>query len=186
MPLRVTEAPPEVRRQAAAYVYELAAPDGAFPALRDVDREELALVAPHRIYTAGLSALVDRGLDAAVPAGWRYLVADGPRVVAGVELAGDESPLLNGGPYVTATASAIDRLEARPEVADGDVELRLLKVPALHVVAAWVVGGPSLVTPLAPVPSFLEAGRAYTEEEFAAAVREPARRVLAAEAPSGG
>lgn len=191
MPLRVAEPPPQVRQQAAAYVYELAAPDGAFPALREVDRQELALVAPHRIYTAGLSVLVDRGLDAAVPTGWRYLVADGPRIVAGVELADDAgdaggSPLLNGGPYVTATASAIDRLEALPEVAAGDFELRLLKVPALHVVAAWLAGGRSLVTPLAPAPSFLEAGRSYTEEEFAAALREPARRILAAEAPSGG
>jgi hypothetical protein len=60
------------------------------------------------------------------------------------------------------------------------------RVPALHVAAAWLVGAQPLVTPLAPAPSFLDAGRSYTEEEFAAALQEPAQRALAAEPPSGG
>ena len=115
-------------------------------------------------------------------------MGDAERVLASVELAGDagESPLLNGGPYVAATATAIDELERLPEVAAGDYELRLLKVPALHVAAAWLVGGHRLVVPLAPAPSFLEAGHRYTEEEFVAALREPAQRALASQAPSGG
>jgi len=188
MPLRVVEPPATVRQVAAGYVHQLASPLGVFPQLRNVAREELALLAPHRIYTAGLDVLLERGVAGAVQTGWRYLVADQERIVASVELAGDagESPLLNGGLYVASTAAAIDELERLPEVAAGDFELRLLKVPGLHVVAAWLAGRPGLVRPLSPAPGFLEAGRSYTEEEFAAAVREPARRVLAAEAPSGG
>ncbi len=188
MPLRVAEPPPAVRQVAAEYVHQMGTPRGVFPALSGVAREELALVAPHRIYTAGLGDLLDRGLGGAAQTGWRYLVGDAERVLASVELAGDagESPLLNGGPYVAATATAIDELERLPEVAAGDYELRLLKVPALHVAAAWLVGGHRLVVPLAPAPSFLEAGHRYTEEEFVAALREPAQRALASQAPSGG
>jgi len=188
MPLKVMEPPDAVQRAAAAHVHELATPRGVFPALRDVVREELALVAPHRIFTAGLDVLLERGLEAAAPAGWRYLVADRDRIVASAEVAGDsgEAPLLNGGPYVGSTAAAIGELERLPPVTAGDFELRLLKVPALYVVAAWLVGEQRLVVPLAPAPSFLEPGRPYTEEEFVAALREPARRVLAAEGPSGG
>jgi hypothetical protein len=188
MPLRATEPPRTVSQQAAQYVHQVATPRGVFPALRDVVREELELVAPHQVYTAGLDALVERGLAGAAQTGWRYLVADRGHIVASVELAGDagESPLLNGGPYVAATESAVNDLERRPEVVAADFELRFLKVPALHVAAAWLVGAQPLVTPLAPAPSFLEAGRSYTEEEFASALQEPARRALAAEPPSGG
>ncbi len=188
MPLRVAEPPLTVRQTAAEYVHQMGTPQGVFPALSGVAQEELELVAPHRIYTAGLGDLLDRGLAGAAQTGWRYLVGDAERVVASVELAGDagESPLINGGPYVAATAAAIDELERLPDVAAGDYELRLLKVPALHVAAAWLVGAQRLVVPLAPTPSFLEAGHRYTEEEFVVTLREPAQRALASEAPSGG
>jgi hypothetical protein len=119
-------------------------------------------------------------LEDAKPAGWRFLVADRDRVVASAELADDSgnAPSINSGPYVSATATAIDDLERLPEIADGDFELRILKVPGLYVVAAWLVGGRRVVVPLAPAPSFLEAGRSYSEEEFMKALAEPARKVL--------
>jgi hypothetical protein len=188
MPLTVAEPPDTVRQTAAAYVHQLATPRGVFPALRDIVREELTLVAPHRVYTLGLDAFMERGLEGAVFTGWRFLVADRDRVIASAELAGDsgESPLLNGGPYVTSTAAVIDELERLPEVTAGDFELRLLKVPALHVVAAWLAGDQQLAVPLAPSPGFLESGRPYSEPDFAEALRGPAQRVLAAEGTSGG
>lgn len=188
MPLRVTEPPAAVQRAAADHVHQLATPHGVFSALRNVVREELALVAPHRIYTAGLYALVEGGLDGARFTGWRYLIADRDHVVASAEVAGDTggSPLLNGGPYVASTAAAIDDLEQLPEVTAGDFELRLLKVPALHVVAAWLVGDRRLIVPLAPAPAFLEAGRPYSEGDFTQALQAPARQVLTSEGPSGG
>ena len=188
MPLKVVEPPDAVRAAAAAHVHQLATPRGIFPALREVVREQLALVAPHRVYTLGLDAVLGKGLEAAASSGWRYLVADRDRIVASTELAGEsgEAPMLNGGPYVAATASAIDELERIPGVANGDWEMRLLKVPALYIVAAWLIGERQLVVPLAPVPSYLEAGRAYGAEEFMKAIAEPARSVLAFEAPSGG
>jgi hypothetical protein len=188
MPVRVVEPPDAVRRAAAAHVHQLATPHGLFPALREVLLEELALVAPHRIFTLGVDAVLGEGLDRAVPAGWRYLVADRNRIVASAELAGDqgEAPSLNSGSFVASTASMIDELELKPEVARGDFELRLLKVPALYVVAAWLIGERRLVVPLAPAPSFLEAGRVYDEREFLEALAAPARRILSFQGPSGG
>jgi hypothetical protein len=188
MPLRVIEPPDAVRQAAADYVHQLATPHGVFPALREVVREELELVVPHRIYTGGLDAVLERGMDGAAFTGWRYLVADRGRIVASAELAGNtgEAPLLNGGPYVASTAAAIDDLEQLPEVRVSDFELRLLKVPALYVVAAWLVGEQRLVVPLAPTPSFVESGRPYSENQFVEALREPAQRVLASEGPSAG
>ncbi len=88
MPLRPLEPPEAVRTAAAAQVHQLATPRGIFPALRDVVRENLALVAPHRMYTLGADAIVSDGLSAVVPAGWRFLVADGDRVVASAEASG--------------------------------------------------------------------------------------------------
>jgi len=188
MPLKVVEPPDAVRAAAAAHVHQLATPHGIFPALRDVVREQLALVAPHRVYTLGLDAVLGKGLEEAASAGWRYLVADRDRIVASTEMAGEsgESPMLNGGPYVAATATAIDELERIPEVARGEWELRLLKVPALYIVAAWLVGERQLVVPMAPVPSYLEAGRAYSPEEFSEAIAEPARSVLELDGTYGG
>jgi hypothetical protein len=180
MPLRPLEPPEAVRTAAAAQVHQLATPRGIFPALRDVVRENLALVAPHRMYTLGADAIVSDGLSAAVPAGWRFLVADGDRVVASAELAGDagEAPSLNGGPYVASTATAIDELERLPLLVQGDYEFRMLKVPALYVVAAWLVGDNDALVPLAPAPSFLAAGRPYSEAEFIGALQGPAQEVV--------
>lgn len=60
-------------------------------------------------------------------------------------------------------------------------EVRLLQIPALNVRAAWIRGhGPvgDRVMPLAPVPRFLVAGRAYGPAEFANAIQTAARRRL--------
>jgi hypothetical protein len=87
MPLRATEPPRTVSQQAAQYVHQVATPRGVFPALRDVVREELELVAPHQVYTAGLDALVERGLAGAAQTGWRYLVAVRGHIVGRVDAA---------------------------------------------------------------------------------------------------
>jgi hypothetical protein len=182
MPLKPLEPPEAVRKAAAAQVHQLATPRGIFPALREVVREDLALVAPHRMYTLGVDGVVGDGLKDAKSSGWRFLVADHDRVVASAELGAEgEDPALNSGPYVGSTATAIDDLDRLPELSEGDYELRILKVPALYVVAAWLVGDRPVVVPLDPAPAFLEAGRAYSEAEFLAALQDPANKVLALE-----
>lgn len=188
MPLKVVEPPDPIRIAAAAHVHQLATPHGIFPALREVVRERLALVAPHRVYVLGLDAVLGEGLAAATSAGWRYLIADGDRIVASTESTGESGKyqMLNGGPYVAATAGVIDDLEGIPDVMTGEWEFRLLKVPALYIVAAWLVDKQDLVVPLAPAPSYLEVGHVYRGNDFFAAIREPARAARTYQGPSGG
>jgi hypothetical protein len=178
MPLRSLEPPRAVRTAAAVHVDRLAAL-GIFAPLRGATREELALVAPHRVYTLALTAIAGRGLDEAQPAGWRFLIAHGERIVASAELDNDagRAPSVNGGPYVSSTTAVIERLEGVPAIAEGDFELRLLKVPALYIAAAWLVDGDRVVVPLDPAPSFLEAGSLYAQQEFVALLTAPAERV---------
>jgi hypothetical protein len=187
MPLRPSEPPDAIRRAAAAQVHQLTTPHGVFPALREVIREHLELVAPHRMYTLPLNAIIENGFRAAQPAGWRFLIVDEERVVASAEIAENgEAPSVNSGAYVNSTAAAIDELERMPAVAEGVFELRILKVPALYVVAAWLVDESRIVVPLAPAPSYLEPNKTYSEEEFLAALREPAERVSGLDDGSSG
>jgi len=188
MALRPLEPPEVVRKTAAAQVSHLAS-HGAFAALRGVVAEDLALVAPHRTFTLPLDAVAGKGLAEAQPSGWRFLVADKDRIVASAELVDDSrsAPIINAGPYVASSAAAIDQLAALPELARDDFELRLLTVPGLYVVATWLAGGFHILTPLSPAPSFLEAGRQYSDQELLAALRGPAERVLSSqESTSGG
>jgi hypothetical protein len=176
MPLRVLEPPEAVERAAAAHVNDHVTSDAPLEALRDSRREQLELAAPHRMLTLGLDGIAAKRLDAAMPSGWRYLVMEGDRALASSEVDTSGRPsLVNAGPFVESTAAAIEELESRPEVADGSFELRFLKVPALHVFAAWLADGSDLVMPLSPAPAFLEAGRLYSEQEFLEALQAPAQ-----------
>jgi hypothetical protein len=189
MPLRARKPPEAVSAAAAAHVYQAAEQPGAFPALAEVDRASLSLVAPHRVFTLGVEGILSAGLRGAEPSGWRFLVADSNHVVASAELADDDGavPSVNAGPYVAATARVIGYLEERSEIAEGNFEFSILKVPALYVVAAWLVDAHRIVVPLAPTPSFLEAGALYGEGDFSALLTEPAHRIAEEEGgPSGG
>jgi len=181
MPLTAVEPPEAVRRAAAMHLHALAGAEMALPPLREAAVERLVLAAPHRVYTLGLDAAATGGIHDARPAGWRFLVTEGDHVVASAEVATDagERASANAGPYVRATAETIELLEQEPAVASGAFELRLLKIPALYVAAAWAVDDHGLVMPLAPAPSQLEAGHAYGEEEFMAVLRDMAGAVSA-------
>jgi hypothetical protein len=187
MPLTTVEPPESVRSAATSHVYQLAGPHGNFLAFRLARREKLALVAPHRMYTLNLDAVLERGLESATQSGWRFLVTDGEHIVASAEVADDagSSPLVNSGPYVASTAEAIDALETIPDVKRGIYEFKLLKLPALYVVAAWLHGERDLIVPMAPTPSFLEAGQVFSEQEFVASLTDAARQALDAEGRLG-
>jgi hypothetical protein len=92
--------------------------------------------------------------------------------------------MLNYGPYVEATASAIEVLERTSVVKIGVFDFRLLRIPALYVAAAWLVGTQRLVMPLAPSPNFLEAGSLLPEERFIGLVRQQAQRLRELEGPA--
>jgi len=137
----------------------------------------LSLAQPHQVFTLGLSDLVaQKGLAAAQPTGWRYLIQDGENALASAEAvttgSGDEHVFsaFNEGPFVASTASALKSVQSLPQVAAGSFEPRLLHVPALHVMALWLYDaqapGSDLMVPLAPSPIESPAGQAIPAAQF--------------------
>jgi hypothetical protein len=146
--------------------------------------EQLALTAPHAMYNVSLAAIINEvPIDDAPQTAWRYLVDAGDGAVASSEVAiapGGQLTFaqLNEGPFVAGTEQALRDAEQIPEVANGNYEARVLRVPALDVAALWLKdldGGDDLIVPLDPSPPFLVAGRVYRERELYAALAGPAR-----------
>jgi hypothetical protein len=159
----------------------------AFPerALGRADPDRLALAAPHDVYVLGLDRLAAGATlaDAAL-VGRRFLVLDGDTPIASAELSREGAEFqATEGPYVGATASAIDRAEQDPELAKADYELRLLRLPALYFVGIWLKregrGGDDVVIPLEPAPAGFVAGRSYAPGELLELLAERARIRLA-------
>ena len=146
-----------------------------------------SVTAPQRVYTVGLEALAARESveRTAEPTGWRFLVEEPeqPLVAAEVQdLTRAAVPAqVTEGAYVHSTADALRAAEALDVVREGDFELRLLRVPALYLVALWLQAPDrdDVFVPLAPAPSPFEAGRPYSEPEFAGAAAALAREALA-------
>jgi hypothetical protein len=162
--------------------------------LARADAAQLAVSLPHDVYTVGLEAIADgRGLDAAEPVGRRCLVMDGDRPVAAAELGdpeGEGELTTTEGPFTEATARTVQEVEAWPQVADGEYDLRLLRVPALYLMALWLKdreGSSDLLVPLDPAPSGLEAGARYDEGDLLDRLKRRARERLRfeQEEPSG-
>jgi hypothetical protein len=166
---------------------ELAGREG-FPqrALNRADPAALALAAPHDVYFLGLRDIAaGASLDAATLVGRRVLVMDGATPIASAELGERDDDFrfqANEGPFVESTAAAITRAEADPELADGDYEVRVLRIPALYFMGIWLKherDGSDVVIPLDPAPALVDAQRKYAPDELLAELREPARARLA-------
>ena len=155
------------------------------PALRNATGP-LQLTEPQQVFTLGLSDLVaGKGLDAARPTGWRYLVQEGDNVLASAETVagpGGEQVFsaFNESRFVDSSAQALRAVGESPEVAQGGFELRLLNVPGLYVQALWfhgTQGKGDLLQPLAPSPVETPGDRpapaAVLLKELAAKARVP-------------
>jgi hypothetical protein len=186
MTLRVPEPTEESVEAVTAHLSELAARTNfRHRALNRANPASLALAAPHDVYSLGLTDLTEgASLDAATVTGRRFLVMDGQTPIASAELADQDKGAAfqaNEGPYVEATAVAIARAEADPELANHDYEVRVLRIPALYFMGLWLKneqGEADVLIPLDPAPAPLEAGRKYTPTEALSALAEPARERL--------
>ena len=146
---------------------------------------ELELSVPHTMHHVGLDDLAARRpLSYSAVTGWRYLARRGSRVLASTEVSAgaDGQPAgleqVNMGPYVQSTAQALADLSRNVEIQAGSYELHMLKIPALCTFMLWLSSpdaNNNLFVPLAPAPSYLEAGRLYREDEILDALEGPAR-----------
>jgi hypothetical protein len=142
--------------------------------------------APQRVYTVGLEALAGaQAVEGTARAtGWRFLVEEAKEPVAAAEVqdqAGAAIPAqLTEGAFVRSTAEGLSAAEALGPVQEAAFELRLLRVPALYLVALWLhsPGRDDLFIPLEPAPAPFEARRPYKEPEFAELTTGLARQTL--------
>lgn len=189
MRLRVAESSPETIEAVRLQLSELAGRAGfRNRALAQADPLAIGLAAAHDVYNLGLDQIVaGAGIDDAERVGRRFLVLDGDAPVASAEVSGADGAgfASNEGPFVAATAAAIAHAENDPELADGAYELRVLRIPALYVMALWLRdddGRGDVVIPMGPAPAPLEALRAYAPDELLSQLREPAAERLSSDA----
>src|SRR5439155_13299048 len=81
---------------------------------------------------------------------------------------------LNQGPFVEETIKGVKYAESLNEVLNNNFELRLLKIPALYIVALWLHAEQDILFPLPPTHHVLKPYSTYNEEEFARALSGPA------------
>ncbi|MFF1477277.1 hypothetical protein ACFVYD_06815 [Streptomyces sp. NPDC058301] len=185
MALQVPQPPQESRSAAEAGVELLAGLGRVRTAtLLPATADELRLAHPLQMYVIGLADLPG-GLERARPVAWRYLVQHDSGPVALAETVRDEAgghvfSQLNYGPFVAGTAAALEAAGREP----GDAEVRLLHLPAVHLIAVWLHSPASdTLIPAAPAPTGAEADRAYPAAElFALLAQNAPQDVLPPEA----
>jgi hypothetical protein len=172
MTLRPAEPSPEVVETVRSHLAALAErPEYQGRGVAQSEPSELELAVPHDVYTLGLDRLAAGvSIRDAEPVGQRFLVLDGDTPISSAEVTPEGGDFqANEGPYVAATAAAIEQAEQDPELSDGRYELRLLRIPALYLMALWLKddeGDGDLVIPLDPAPEPLEPGRHYRPDEL--------------------
>lgn len=150
--------------------------------------DELELLMPHTVHHVRLDDLAARRpLGDSAVTGWRYLAGRGSRVLASSEVSADADgrpaglQQVNMGPFVQSTTRTLADLSENAEIQADDYELHMLRIPALCAVILWLASpdaGRDLFVPLAPAPSYLEAGRIYREDEIWDALDVPVRLSL--------
>jgi len=157
--------------------------------LAAAEPNKIELVSGHPVYNIGLRDLLsDRPLTAAPLTAWRFIVNAGTPDSAAAETVQDPEhgipafASVNAGPFVAGTIAALKSLATDPAFAKGDWEGRMIRIPALYIMAIWAhekKSGADLIHPTAPVPPYLDANKTYTWPEFKAALQEPAKQKLA-------
>lgn len=145
-----------------------------------------AVHSPHAVYDLRADEVAaGKGLAAAHLAGFRYLIGEKATPVAAAEVIADASGTaklvanVNYGPFVAASAHALQQAEKLSEAHAGNYEARLLRFSAIAALALWLksdAGGADILYPLAPAPAPLQAEKPYNEHEFLAAIRPLAQQ----------
>lgn len=187
MPLEVSKPPAAAERAIHSVLARIIATDADYvPALRSASARSVAISTPHRIAVLGLNHIhAGMSLRSAVrEKGWRFLVLNGDKVVATVNssISGKGKhgfSNITDGPFVSGTERAIRRAELLEAVQKGRFELRLLQVPAIHVVALWLRNlehDDDLIMPVSPAPEPLRPYHALSTRDFVAVLSELAAK----------
>jgi hypothetical protein len=183
MPLHLPDAPSDTPDRVMSKLHAFA-DAGKFTtkALRGARKDHLALSAPHQVFTMGLDDITSgAGLDRARPVGWRFLIEEDGKLIASAETtpAPDgthEVSHFNEGPFEAATDNAMKAVRKLPQLQAVDYELRLLRIPALYMMALWLhAPATDLLVPLSPSPIGKE-GKPVPATQFFTDLAELARQ----------
>jgi hypothetical protein len=183
MPLHLPDPPAGLPDQVKTKLHAFA--DGSkfsTKALRGAHKDRLDLSTPHQVFTMAIDDITSgAGLDRARPVGWRYLVEDAGQPIASAETTPDpdgaqEVSQFTEGPFVAETDKAVKAVRKLPQLAAAGFELRLLRIPALYVMALWLHSPVTdLLVPLSPSPVGKD-GKPTPAAEFLADLSELAGR----------
>lgn len=150
-------------------------------ALRGARADRLDVSTPHQIFALELDDITGGGgLDRAQPVGWRYLIESEGQVIASAETmpapdGTQQVAQFTEGPFVDATDKAVKTIRKLPKLEAAGFELRLLRIPALYLMALWLHSPTEdLLVPLQPSPIGKE-GKAMQAAEFFSDLAEHAR-----------
>ena len=164
MPVRLDQPPSLANDALVSGLRRFGVLSGARVAGRLWQAEQVAIPRPVPLYTSTLQSAVDgRVLEEAYPAGWLYLVHEGEELAALAEvapsLAGQGYALLSlsRSTYNEAAGTALSRAVQVAEELPDDLDLRMLRIPALYFLAVWLHGETiDRCIPLPPAPFGLE------------------------------
>jgi hypothetical protein len=188
MPVTFQQPSPTVTQQARAALQGMAQQKHfRIQSLATAAPATIDLESPHAVYNFELDDIAShKSLDAARFTAWRYIVRSSTAQPAAAEMHSNaagttaEFSSVNDGPFVAGTIAAFNAVSSDPGFSKGDWEIRLLRIPALFVMAVWAheKTGVDMLRPIAPVPPFLDANKTYTAKDFLAALDGPAREKL--------
>lgn len=166
------------------------------PNLRRANPAALVLTLPHRLAILPVDAIRRGGTLRQLSrfAGWRFLVSAGEAPLAAAEAhVLDDGQyrfgLLNEGPLVSGTATALSRAEALVAPGNGRFKPALLLVPALYVAALWLWADDEDADQVLPVPPTIAPLVPFVprlSHDFLDILRVPASGVPSADTVRGG
>lgn len=130
---------------------------------------------PHRIYCAGLEAIVAaQGLNQAAPIGWRYLTRSGSDRNYAIEVQMDNHgqhhfAKLDKGPYIDGFYQEVTDEVLAQEVGAATFTPAVLRINALAIVAVWLrhpAPEQEIIIPLPPTPRYLAPRKKYAVQQF--------------------
>ena len=192
MPFTLAQPPKAVTDLTQSKLQEIAAANGfRVQALANAKPEQIQLETGHPVYNLGLQDIVaNLSLSQLQVSTWRFIVRSGagePSAAETLSSRGSRSAefsSVNSGPFVAGTTEALAAISKDPTFANGSWEGRLLRVPALYIMAIWAhegAGKNDRLRPVSPAPNFLNAAKTYTWAEFQEAIRPAAEEKLRAD-----
>ena len=155
------------------FTYKESLPGPTARTYKTVDTRDLSVADPQPIYTSTINALLaGRLLADAYLSGWQYVLISGEQPQGVIEVsdkpAGGESPMTFDVLRSREYAEAMNNVIRHAEEIEGEYDLRILRVPAIYLLAVWLQAGrENWLLPLVPPSSQSLMGGIFSEGDLA-------------------